>query len=264
MALGINFVIADPIGGIYPQGYEIVSNQNRTEVKEGDFLLDIYDNSNKKADSITIKNHGDEFSFLRPQFKSDDLVKEVQLFDIADRFLKSEDKEKYPGYISLIKNRFPSKKIETREKSDLGKFFAENFTSQKTLEDLIAYSYIRYSKIIKEIKKTKPNQTFQNLMDNCTILDAIRFVFLFGEYNKNLGQFGYTLEKLPSFENDYFEIDFVNLKDGPSFRAEMNMNFNSYPIDAKKIGAFITDDKKSIFEYDDKGNYFYGIFRFYK
>lgn len=265
LALGGNLLIAEPVMNSPQLGYQIVNNQIEVEIKEKDFLFQIYDyNLDKKADSVMIINQGGKFSFLRPNFNSKDSVRDIQVFDIADRFLKSNKEENYNNYLALIKERFPFKKIEIKEKNDLGKFFVEDFAPQKNLEDLIAYSYTRYSRIIKEIKKTKPNQTFQNLMDNCTLFDAVRFVFLFTEYNKNLEKFGYRLEKIPSFENDYFEIGFVNLKKGYSFRAEMNMSFNSDSIDAHEIENFIANQDKSIFKYDRQGNYFYGIFKYYE
>ena len=230
------------------------------------FSFNIEDyNYDKKADSVSFINKGERFYFIRPPLNQWDSVKQVQVFDIADRFLSLGTNWNYSGYLNLIKERFPFVKTEIKGKTDLGKFFAGDFVFQKNLEDLIVYSYTRYSRIIKEIKKTKPNQTFQNLLENCNLVDAVRFVFLFSEYNKNLEQFGYRLEKLPSFENDYFEIGFVNLKKGPSFRAEMNMNFDSDTIDAKDIGKFIQDNsRKTMFEYDDRGDYFYGIFRYFQ
>ena len=264
LALGGNLLIADPVT-IPTINYVTINNTSEVEIREKDFSFQIYDpNLDKKADSVIINNKGEKFSFSRPKFSSEDSIKEIQVFDIADRFLKSHKDVNLDNYLTLIQDRFPFKKIEINEKTNLGKFFAEDFAPKESLEDLIAYSYTRYSKIIKEIKKTKPNQTFQNLMENCTFFDAVRFVFLFSEYNKNLETFGYKLEKLPSFENDYFEIGFVNLKNGPSFRAEMNMNFDSNTIDAKEIGNFIANQEKSFFRYDEKGNYFYGIFRYYE
>ncbi len=245
--------------------YEIIPvSKTETEVREKNLSLDIYDfNSDRKADLVTIMNDGENFSFFRPIRAAINEVKEVQLFDIADKFLKSEDEKEYSDYLSLIKSRFPFKKIEIHEKTDLGKFFAEDFKPQDNIEDLIAYSYLRYSRVLKEIKKTKPNQTFQNLMDNCNLLDAVRFVFLFKGYNNNLVQFGYKLDRLPSFENDYFEINFVSLGKWPSLKAEMNMNFDSDTINTKEIGDFLNDkDRQSFFKYDDRGNYFYGIFKY--
>ncbi len=262
LALGGNILIADPVS-IPVLNYVTIDKLSEIEIRKKDFSFQVYDyNLDKKADSAIIINKGEKFSFLRPNFNSENSIKELQVFDIADKFLKSYNDANSDNYLTLIQDRFPVKKIEINEKTNLGKFFAEDFAPKKNLEDLIAYSYTRYSKIIKEIKKTKPNQTFQNLMENCTFFDAVRFVFLFSEYNKNLETFGYKLEKLPSFENDYFEIGFVNLKNGPSFRAEMNMNFDSDTIDAKEIGNFIASQEKSFFRYDEKGNYFYGIFRY--
>ena len=156
LALGGNLLIADPV--IPALNYVTTNNSTEIEIRQKDFSFQIYDvNLDKKADSAIIINKGEKFSFSKPNFSSKDSIKEIQIFDIADKFLKSDKDANFENYLALIQERFPFKKIEINEKTNLGRFFAEDFTPKKNLEDLIAYSYTRYSKIIKEIKKTKPN-----------------------------------------------------------------------------------------------------------
>ena len=161
---------------IYRSNYAKQNNSLELKFSEAnsDFSLKINDyNFDNQADSIAI-NGKETFSFLRHKFNAQDSVKEVQLFDIADRFLEffSEERlsfyqiEKRDNYLDLIKKRFLIKEVKTNGEYKLDNFFSEEFKYQNSIGDLIVENYIRYSRLIKEVKKINPEKTFQDLVDN--------------------------------------------------------------------------------------------------
>jgi hypothetical protein len=231
-----------------------------------DFSFKIVDsNFDNRVDLVTLSGK-ETFSFLRHDFDSEYSVKEVQLFDIADKLLKFPNQEESNSYLALIKKRFMVKEVKTSGEYSLDNFFSEKFKTQNNIEDLIVENYNLYSRLIKEAKRVNPNQTFQDLIDNCTLADKLNFLLLFLEYDKNLKRLGYKLEQMPSITEDYIEINFSNIlrkEKIPAFKIELDTSFEG-TVDVNKIKKFLTNGENFMFQYDEQGNYFYGMFKYFK
>jgi hypothetical protein len=249
------------------------SNYLQFDDKNSEFSLRIVDNdSNKETGLIRILDEKHDMTFVRKEFVFENQVKEVQLFDIADKLLSnfsnnkvnpSSKTEIYNNYIELIKSRFLKEKEPKKSVNyDFGKFFG--FKPQNTLEDLIMYTYNKYNNLVRELKIKNPNTTLQNLVDNTNIIDWIKLWFLSKDYGKNLDKLGYRLERDITIEEDYIQIIVFNKmakNSSPYLKVEINTASLPESVNLDEIRDFLYGNKTISFKYDAKGNYSYGGFK---
>jgi hypothetical protein len=266
-------VVNKPNFGNYTYSYSEKKDYLEIDAKDSSFSFRIVDtNTDNKAGLVRLLDKDNDLVFTRHDLTFKDSVKEAQLFDLADKFLMyffgnkktiESQNEIYNNYLNLIRERFiedslPQKRIQY----NFNNFFVGGFKSQENVEDLLMYSYFKYSQLIKEIKKTNPEQTFQSLLDNSNLWDKIRFLFLARDYQTNLGKLGYNFES-PLVIKDYFELDLTDKtgKGLPYIKVEMNMNSIPESVNIAEIKDFLDGKSSSLFKYDSKGNYLYGGFR---
>ncbi len=272
-SIGIN----KPNFGDYTYSYTEKKRYLEISEKDSGFFLRIVDeNQDNRADLVRLLNDEKDITFMSKEFNFRDDIKEVQLFDLANQFLDyfSDNPKKidpnqakrYNQYLKLIKRRFLNvPTVGNKANYDFNKFFSEKFKPQDTIEDLVMYSYVKYSGLIREAKVINPKQTFQDLLDNCNLFDKLRFLVLSWNYGNNLGRFGYRFEGEPLPHGDFFEIDLLDKtkteKDSPYLKIEMNMNSIPDSVDVTEIRNFLKGKSISFFKYDQKGNYLYGGFK---
>ena len=261
--------------GDYTYSYtEKITRYLQLDEKDSSFSFRVVDTDSKSLIRLLDEKH--DISFFKHDFSSKDSVKEVQLFDLADKFLKyfsnggvkfnnKSQIEVYNNYLNLVKERFLNGK-QTKERIgyDFNKFFAGGFKQQDTIEDLIMYSYLKYGGLVREVKTTNPEQTFQTLLDSSNIIDQIRFWFLSRDYEKNLDKLGYYFIAEPLVHGDYFEIDLTKKIKGeglPYLKIEINMASIPDSVNAEEIRNFMNGMDNIFFKYDKKGNYLYGGFK---
>lgn len=247
---------------------EINKNNSSFSLKIIDLDLD------NKADLIKLLENENNLTFAKRKFIFEDEIKRAQLFDTANQFLEyfsSENSnllqtQKYSNYLKLAEQRFfEHKPVKQPINYNFYRFFSEKFEPKKDIESLIAYTYRRYSKLVRETKATNPEQTFQNLLENSSILDKLSFWSLAWNFANNMDDLGYRLEQDPSVDRNFLEMDFLNKnekgKNMPYFKIEMNLDSSMDYSDFREIKKFLDDGNISVFRYDKKGKYLFGGFR---
>jgi len=153
----------------------------------------------------------------------------------------------------------------TPPKYNFSEFF--EFQQQKTLEDLINYTLQKYLPLINEAKSSTkpcascPDYTFQELIDNSSFVDKLRFGWLtFWDYSRNLGKLGYSLDGIVFIDGDFLRFSVYDKK-GDILKVSINANSKPKSIDIEGIKNFLAYNEPSLAEFDENSHLVYRINR---